>query len=60
MNFVGGTLGLFVGMSVMSFIEIFMWIVNLLFKIIFRKKISSQKKKWMKKSEKIEKSNFIK
>ncbi len=40
----GGTLGLFVGMSIMTAIEIIIWILNLIFKLLFFQKKNSSKK----------------
>ncbi len=41
----GGTLGLFVGMSIMTGIEIFMWLLQFLYKVMILSKKSTAGKK---------------
>jgi len=44
--FSGGTLGLFLGMSLMTLIEILIWILKLLFKIMtFQKNVRKEKRR---------------
>ncbi len=45
----GGTLGLFVGMSIMTGIEIFMWLLQFLYKVMLLGKKSTAGKKIQKK-----------
>ena len=44
-NFIGGTLGLFVGMSIVSVIEILIWIVQLVPKMMFKKQAKFKDRK---------------
>ena len=46
-NFIGGTLGLFVGMSIVSVIEILIWIVQLVPKMMFKKQAKSKTEKFI-------------